>query len=199
MTSGHSAPQEAPGAVSWGPGRIDVFVRGGAGGLKNRWFESGYGWTYGFPDYFGTLGGDLTSPPVVASPGSGRLNVFTRRTDGRLSTITAANGGWGGWDWDNPPNPCCLALDVWNSVAVTSRSPLTLDVFVIGTDYFLYRRAYDYYHGGWGNWQLVDNHVDWRRLDNRVFTNIAATAWAPPPPPPPPPHCGPLDNPCLPQ
>src|SRR5262249_35916583 len=75
----------APGAVSWGPGRIDVFASGQYHELRNRWFDSLYGWTYGFPDYFGNLGGNLTSlQVVVASPGPGRLNVFTRGAGGRL-------------------------------------------------------------------------------------------------------------------
>jgi hypothetical protein len=125
------------------------------------------------------LGGVLTSPPVAASMGSYLLTVFTRGTDMNLYSDNFA-GGWAGWA--APPTPCCLAGDVTNSVAVTSRAPGTLDVFVIGTQHDLYRRAYS--AGGWSGWQYLDHLVD--------YTNIAATAWVPiaPLPPPPPPSGG---------
>jgi hypothetical protein len=161
--------RDSPGAVSWGAGRLDVFVivDSAGGALGHLWFDNGK-W---YPDGpLENLGGILTSSPAVASPGSGRLNIFTRGTDGQLWGLWFAGGGWGGWG----ALGCCLDGNggVWNSVAATSLEPLTLDVFVIGANPAgaLWRWPYDYYPGGWQAWQVLD----WS-----PFTNIAATAWTP--------------------
>jgi hypothetical protein len=67
-----------PAAVSWGPGRLDLFVRGTdascstSGTTGNRWS----GWE--------SLGGRLTSGLAVASWGSGRLDIFVRGADAAL-------------------------------------------------------------------------------------------------------------------
>jgi hypothetical protein len=152
--------QGAPAAVSWGWGRIDFFVRGPTGELRHKYFDNGQ-WSSDWE----FLGGILTSPPVVASMGSGRLTVFTRGIDMNLYSDNFVPG-WAGWAL--PPTPCCLAGDVTNSVAAISQAQLTLDVFVIGTLHDLYRKAY--YNGGWAGWQY---------LDPPTFTNIAATTWVP--------------------
>src|SRR5690349_19040099 len=60
--------QGGPTAVSWGPGRIDVFVRGGGNELSHKWFDNGH-WSSGWED----LGGTMTSSPSVSSPFSGAL------------------------------------------------------------------------------------------------------------------------------
>jgi hypothetical protein len=99
--------------------------------------------------------------------GPGLLTVFTRGTDMNLYYNNFSAGGWAGWA--APPTPCCLAGDVTNSVAVTSRAPGTLDVLVIGTQHDLYHRAYS--AGGWAAWQFVDNSLN--------YDNIAVAAWAP--------------------
>jgi hypothetical protein len=163
----------SPGAVSWGAGRLDVFVivDSAGGALGHLWFDNGKWYPNGPLE---NLGGVLTSSPAVASPGSGRLNIFTRGTDGRLWGLWFAGGGWGGWG----ALDCCLdgGGEVNNSVAAASLAPLTLDVFVIGANPAgaLWRRPYNYYSGGWQAWQVLD----WS-----PFTNIAATAWTPVPTP----------------
>src|SRR5262245_13368926 len=66
-----------PAAVSWGPGRIDVFVRGSDNALWHKWFENQWsGWE--------SLGGSITSAPDVASWGAGRLDVFARGSDNSM-------------------------------------------------------------------------------------------------------------------
>ncbi len=157
--------QGAPAAVSWGWGRIDLFVQGPTGELRHKFFDNGQ-WSSDWE----FLGGVLTSPPVAASMGSGLVTVFTRGTDMNLYSDNFA-GGWAGWA--APPTPCCLAGDVTNAVAVTSRAPGSLDVFVIGTLHDLYRRSYS--ASGWAAWQYLDHVFD--------YTNIAATAWTPVAPP----------------
>ena len=78
-----------PTAVSWGPNRIDVFVRGTDNAVYTKaWNVSK--WT----DYVG-LGGAFMSGPAVASWGANRLDVFGRGTDNAL---------WHKW-WDGSWRP----------------------------------------------------------------------------------------------
>jgi hypothetical protein len=159
--------QGNPAAVSWGPGHIDVFARGPNNELEDEWFDNG-----SWHDW-GNLGGTITSSPSATSPGPGRVNIFARWADGDLWSIWYSDG-WGSWG----DVGCCLAGDITTSVAATSQGFPTADVFVIGTQHDLYRRHFDWYNGGWADWQYLDHSFD--------FTNIAAVAWMPVAPPPPP-------------
>src|ERR1051326_7069702 len=80
--------QGKPAAVSWGPGRVDVFVRGGGNELDHKWFDQG-SWSSGWEN----KGGTLASSPAVASWQPGHLVVFAWDQAGRLSDI----GFWGQW------------------------------------------------------------------------------------------------------
>jgi hypothetical protein len=68
----------SPGAVAWGPDRLDVFVRGTDNQLWQMAYASG-SWVGYSP-----LGGSLTSSPTVASWGENRLDVFMRGDDNAL-------------------------------------------------------------------------------------------------------------------
>lgn len=80
-----------PAAVSWGPGRIDVFIKGGDNALWHQAFDNGawQGWE--------SLGGVINSGPDVASWGPNRLDVFVRGMDNKLWHI-CWNGSWCGWE-----------------------------------------------------------------------------------------------------
>ncbi len=62
-----------PDVSSWGPDRLDVFVRGLDNGLWHRALSAA-GWSS-----WQTLGGSLTSGPGSASWGANRIDVFARR------------------------------------------------------------------------------------------------------------------------
>ena len=76
------ACSDRPGAASWGPSRLDVFVRGRDNGLWQR-FWTGAGWT-GWLQPPGTQAGVLASAPSASPWGAGlldgqpRLTVFVR-------------------------------------------------------------------------------------------------------------------------
>jgi len=170
--------QGDPAVTSWGPGRTDVFARGLNNRLLHLYFDNG-SWSsnwegLGVPSSANTL----SSSPTATSSGPGRLNVFARGSDGDLWGNWFA-GGWGGWG----DVGCCLAGDVSASVAATSQVPLTVDVFVVGTQHDLYRKANS--NGYWADWQFLDHSLE--------YTNIAAAVWAPfapdPPTETPPPPC----------
>jgi hypothetical protein len=175
-TLGTGLMQGSPAAVSWGSGRTDVFVRGGGNELAHKWFANG-SWSSGWE----SLGGIITSSPAVASPGAERLNIFARGADGHLWSIYYAFG-WGPWGdlggllgGANDPNGLAI------SPTASSRAPLTLDAFVIGSDNATwYQNSYD---GGWSGF----------KYQGPLSPNVAITHWFPnvPPPPrdPPPPQC----------
>lgn len=154
-------------AVSWGPGRIDVFALTDSNQLEHLWYDAGNGGWHPLEN----LGGAITSIPSAASPGPGRLNVFARGTNGDLWGRRFA-GSWGPWS----DVGCCLAGDVGNAVAAISLAPLTVDVFVIGTLHDLYRKSFDDNTGVWSDWQFLDRSVN--------YSSIAVAVWTPPLPTP---------------
>jgi hypothetical protein len=83
----HSGPDVA----SWGPGRLDLFVRGADDALWHRSFASGSwgGWE--------SLGGQLTSDPGAVSQASGRIDVFARGADNGIWQRSFASNAWGAW------------------------------------------------------------------------------------------------------
>jgi hypothetical protein len=82
----------APAAVSWGPGRIDVFARGKDNDLMHR--------PYVFPTWsdWESLGGVLTSAPTASSPHENCLHVFFRGENKDLCHIMGDGQQWGSWE-----------------------------------------------------------------------------------------------------
>jgi hypothetical protein len=158
-----SAPSTAS-AVSWGPGRIDVFERGSNFRLKHRWYDNGQ-WSSGWED----LGAPsatvvLNSAPSAASPGAGRLDIFASGSDLHLWHLSFA-GAWGSWE----DLGCCGTNNSLYSVAATSQAPMTLDIFVVDNNQNLSRKHYDYNAGGLTSSQFLDN------VNN--FSSIGAFDW----------------------
>src|ERR1051326_7977384 len=142
---------DTPTAVSWGTGRIDVFVRGQDQQLWHRWFDNGSwsGWE--------ELGGQLSSAPTVASWGPGRLDVYVRGQDQQLWHKWFDNGPWSGWEG--------LGGGLSSAPAVASLGVGHEEVFVRGTDTQLWLKRFD---NAWGNWTGM-----WDSL----FSDPAATVW----------------------
>ena len=125
----------SPGVSSWGPGRLDVFVRGTDNALWHRAYQNGWGgWE--------SLGGILTSSPAAVSWGNGRIDVFVRGTDNALWHKWYQNG-WSGWE--------SLGGILTSDPAVCSWGSGRLDVFVRGTDNALWGKSYQGSWGGWGS------------------------------------------------
>jgi hypothetical protein len=87
----------APSAVSWTPGRIDVFVMGceyGSGGvLVHGWTAGGNNWAWE------SLGGAIYSRPSAISTGNGLLDVFVKGGSNTLWDDQWRNG----WTWLQTP------------------------------------------------------------------------------------------------
>jgi hypothetical protein len=90
-----------PAACSWGPGRMDVFVRGPGGEMLHKWWD-GKDWSryesLGMPVRHGAnpQGIPLTGAVAACTWGAGRLDIFARALDGNLY-----HARWdGAWDHD---------------------------------------------------------------------------------------------------
>jgi hypothetical protein len=150
--------QGAPAAVSWAPGRLDVFVRGFQGEIEHKWFDN-WQWSSGWDN----LGGFLTSSPTVASPGPGRLNIFARGGDGHLWSIYFA-GAWSGW------GDLGEFLPENSTPTATSRAPMTLDIFAF--HYWTARQlSFDPNGGGWSPWRDAVGPI--------VSAQTSVTSWWP--------------------
>jgi hypothetical protein len=81
-----------PAPVSWGPGHLEVFARGGDNALWHRWWM-GNGWSG-----WDSLEGGITSNPAPVSWGPGHLEVFARGGDNALWHKWWMGNGWSGWE-----------------------------------------------------------------------------------------------------
>jgi hypothetical protein len=80
----------SPSAVSWGPGRIDLFARGTNNELEHMWYDgSWHPWE--------SKGGAVFSTPGVTSGGVGSLQILVGNSGGGLSFIQFNNGAWSSW------------------------------------------------------------------------------------------------------
>lgn len=130
--SGYDA-QGGPEASSWGPGRLDVFVRGSRSQLLHKWYDNGWS---AYEDF----GGVLTADPAAVSWSVGRVDLFGRGTDGAL-WHKFYGGSWSGWG--------SLGGFLNSSPDVASWGPGRLDVFAVGTDGALWHQ---FHSGGWSGW-----------------------------------------------
>ncbi len=110
--------------MSWGNGRIDVFVAGTDSALWHKWFQGGWsGWE--------SLGGLLTSTPTVSSWDPGRLDVFVAGTNSHMWHKWFA-GGWSGWE--------DLGGILTSAPSAASWGTNRIDAFVSGTDSALWHK-----------------------------------------------------------
>lgn len=135
-----------PALVSWGPGRLDLFVRGGDNKLWQRWRPSADSF---WSPWIQPVGpdGTLASSPAVSSRGPGRLDVFVLGNDG-IVYQRLYDGAWNlGWlNQGEPPGAVGLVGDL------SSASGDGVQVFVAGrgTDDKLWLRKWD--GASWSAW-----------------------------------------------
>ena len=87
-----------PTAVSWGPGRIDLFTAtpdSSAAILQHQWWDgsSWSGWKpWTTPDILA-----MSTAPTVTSAGPGELDLWYRDSSGRVVERQFDNHGWSAW------------------------------------------------------------------------------------------------------
>jgi RHS repeat-associated protein len=136
-------PGTSPVAVSWAPGRIDLFARGTGNDLIHRYSNNGVwsGWV--------SLGGCIRENPTVASWAPGRLDVFAIGCNDSGNNVyhkAYANNQWYGWD---QPQAAFIA----GSVSAVSWGNSRLDMVgrKAGTNELLH--SWWEPNGGWGIWE----------------------------------------------
>ena len=154
----YGVTDRAVAAVSWGPGRLDVFGIGVDDNMIYHYPEQdqvqligGWGW-----ESLGGPTGGFTEAPSVASQGSGKLFIAGTGTGGDLYYKTWDNG-WSDWE--------SLGGGVaFGAPAAFSLYPGRVDVMVRGTDNNLWQYiAADDGSAGWegrGYW----NNLAWSGL-----------------------------------
>lgn len=140
----------SPAISSWGPGRLDVFVRRSDNAIWHKSFENRWSdWE--------SLGGSLSSDPAAVSWGPGRIDLFARGTDDAL-WHKWFEGGWSGWE--------SLGGGLKSAPAAASWGRGRLDVFAQGGNDALWHKWFD---GGWGAWES---------LGGGIHAAPAAVSWA---------------------
>jgi len=121
-----------PSAVSWGTGRLDVFVRGTNSALYHKAYDGA-----AFGGWEG-LGGLILGNPGAVSWGNRRLDVFVRGTNSLLYHKSYNGSAWSSWH--------NLGVSIAGDPAAVSWAPGRLDVFYRDVYGFLGHTAYD---GSW--------------------------------------------------
>jgi hypothetical protein len=127
-----------PSAVSWGPDRIDVVVRGTDSAVAHRWWDGNtwLGWE--------SLGGIIHGAPAICSWASGRLDIFGVGTDHQLYHKWY-QGGWSNWE--------ALGGVLSSEPAAVSWGPNRIDVFARGLDQAMWHLWWD--GTGWNGWESL--------------------------------------------
>ena len=130
-----------PSAVSWGPNRIDLFVRG----LARDIYQDTYNGTT-WSGWKKISNGAASSNPTVASWGVNRLDVFYRGAtgsgNGAVEHLYSADGGTT-WGADS------LGGVARGEPRVISRGPGLLDVVIVQPDSGVYHKGYSTSANAW--------------------------------------------------
>jgi hypothetical protein len=159
-------------AVSWAPGRLDIFsVDADDGTLQHWWFDPHSGW--GNNQRPESLGGNLDGPALSAvSWAPGRLDIFGVDTNDRTLQHWwfDPQSGWG-----NNQRPESLGGRlIGAALSAVSWAPGRLDIFgVDGNDVSLQHWWFNP-QSGWGNNQRPES------LGGRLSVDsLSAVSWAP--------------------
>jgi hypothetical protein len=144
----------SPAVASWGPNRLDLFVRGTDNALYHRFWD-GSAWSG-----WESLGGALVGGPAAVSWGPNRLDVFVEGTDSALYHRFWDGSAWSGWERFGDGT-------LTSAPAIASWASGRLDLFVRGTDDALYHR---FYAGAWSGWE---------RLGGQLASAPGTVSWAP--------------------
>jgi len=148
----------APAVASWGPGRLDIFVRGRDNTMYHRW-SGNSGSSFSGWESLGAPPGGLASSPAAVSWGSNRIDVFVRGSDNALWHRWWNGARWYGWER--------LGGILLSAPAVASWSPNRLDVFVVGAQHVMYHL---FWTGAWHPYQSLGGYA---------LQDPGAVSWGP--------------------
>ena len=146
----------APDACSWGPDRVDVFVRGEDNKLWQKARIDGQ-WAP-----WHNHGGSLTSAPTCVSSAPNRIDVFARGAGGTVIHRSWTGSQWTEWQSLGGELPEGSAPDA------ASWGANRIDVFIRGTDGALWQKA----STGTGS-------TLWHKLGGTLTSDPGAVSWGP--------------------
>jgi hypothetical protein len=154
-----------PSAVSWGPGRIDVFVKEGPR-LKHLYYDlnAGIPWTW---EDMGDWSG-AKHVPAVTSWGPGRLDLISWHNT--LISHKYFDSSAGGWSRDWPVIGSCVTR-IDSQPAAVSWGAGRIDVFAQDISDRLIHVYYDRNAGGW--------NTNCENLGNSLASAPTVTSWGP--------------------
>lgn len=145
----------APAAVSWGPGRLDLFVRGRNGELFQNYRQGNWsGWSVPAA----LRGIVLRSAPSCASWGVNRLSCVAL-TEGNTEVW---HFYWDGTGWGRQS----LGGNASSAPTIASNGPGQLAVFVAGDRNQLFGKSW-----------VRNQWSDWRNLGGELRSAPTCTAW----------------------
>jgi hypothetical protein len=155
----------SPAISSWGPGRLDVFVRGGDSAIWHNSYN-GFVWSG-----WQSLGGDVLGNPTAVSYAPDQIDLFGVGTDGNIYHKFWDGRVWSGWFSDIGAPPPGVASGA--SPTVSSSGSGQLEVFIRGTDNAIWCDFNDGY--GWLGWESLGGDV----LGNPAAVSPTPTATSP--------------------
>jgi hypothetical protein len=132
-----------PAAVSWAPGRLDIFARGTGGELLHKFFEGGWG-PGGLGGPLEVCGPGIAGDPAAVSWAPGRLDIFARGTGGEL-LHKFFEGGWGPGGLGGPLE--VVGSGIASDPVAVSWAPGRLDIFALADNGDILHK---FFEGGWG-------------------------------------------------
>jgi hypothetical protein len=153
-----SAPSGAPvSVVSRGPDNLDIFVVGNDSRVyTTAWAKHAAGGKWQSWRLVKTLTAKPGTPVAVVSREPHNLDIFTLGSDNKVYTAAwdkhVADGQWRGW-WPVGDK----SAKSKSAVAAVSRSPLKLDIFIVGSDGKIHTAAWDpkKAKGEWQGWWSI--------------------------------------------
>ena len=159
-------------AVSWGPGRVDVFAIGADKAMHHNWYDRDSGGWGGWESLGGLFG--VNNDVHAVSWGPGRLDVFALGDDRQVHHCWYEMGtGWGPWE--------ILPLDSgWIlSLSAVCWGPRRIDLFASSEGALtndMYHLAWDPSIGGWGAVDFGKNGI-WGSLGRVGPASYAWNNW----------------------
>lgn len=159
-------PGDAMQAVSWGPGRVDLFTKDIDGDVIHKWSNNDE-WFSG-SEILGRVPAAYIGGSVV-SWGVGQLTYFTLSDSNQLVDISFSNGRWSAWEMQDIP------IRAFN-ISVSTWGPGTFEVYVGTTpeQTLLHKK----YNNGWSDWEELSGPTTF------VY-DPGVIVWTPQIPPPP--------------
>lgn len=123
-----------PTAVSWGPGRLDLFVRGCDGEIWTKG-SNNLSWGGWFKVSSRPSGVSFVNRVTATSTGNSNISLFVNASNGKIYQISRTSSGWGA-QWTE--SGCCIDTD--SSPAVAHAGSGKLDLVIKSAGQFWWRR-----------------------------------------------------------